>query len=238
MARHRPLTTATIEPRKALCYHRSLVRKTSAGKSTKVAAKSTAGKSTAKASTAKAGRSAKPASAKPASKGKAGKAAAGSTKKAVADRGKPKRLPPAGGEAPKSQPRDVARRKAAQQLAEAAISAALDKKALAPILLDVSDHASYTDFIGVVSGRSDRQVVAIAENVESEMKKLGRTLMGREGKAGGRWSLLDFGDFILHVFYHPVREVYDIEGLWIEAKRVALKNVPPEAMQFQTDAMY
>ncbi|MDZ4694118.1 MAG: ribosome silencing factor [Deltaproteobacteria bacterium] len=169
---------------------------------------------------------------------KSGKTATGATKKVAADRGKPKRLPPAGGEAPKSQPRDIARRKAAQQLAETAISAALDKKALAPVLLDVSDHASYTDFIGVVSGRSDRQVIAIAENVESELKKLGRTVIGREGKAGGRWSLLDFGDFVLHVFYHPVREVYDIEGLWIEAKRVVLKNVPPEAMQFQTDAMY
>ncbi len=213
-----------------------------------MAAKSTARKSTSKPAPAKAGRSAKPTkpaakpvaktSFKPGKASKSGKTATGATKKTVADKGKPKRLPPASGEVQKSQPRDIARRKAAQQLAETAISAALDKKALAPVLLDVSDHASYTDFIGVVSGRSDRQVIAIAENVESEMKKLGRTVIGREGKAGGRWSLLDFGDFVLHVFYHPVREVYDIEGLWIEAKRVALKNVPPEAMQFQTDAMY
>jgi ribosome-associated protein len=135
-------------------------------------------------------------------------------------------------------PRDKERRALALSAAELAIESALDKKAVGPILIDVSTQASYTDFIGVVSGRSDRQVEAIADHVSVTMKKAGFTLVGREGTNNGRWTLLDFGDMILHIFYHPVREVYDIEGLWVGAVRVPLKNVPPEALHFQGDALY
>jgi ribosome-associated protein len=122
-------------------------------------------------------------------------------------------------------------------LAVAAIEAALDKKALAPVLIDVSGMASYTDFIGIVSGRSDRQVDAIAENVRLVMKEHGRQTLGQEGTGGGRWSLLDFGSVVIHVFYHPVREFYDLESLWIEAPRVPL-NVPADAIVSQPDAYY
>ena len=118
--------------------------------------------------------------------------------------------------------------------ARAAIDAALAKKALLPVLIDVSGRASYTDFIGVVSGRSDRQVDAIADHVHKVMQERGRRLLGREGTANGRWALLDFGDVVLHVFYHPVREVFDIESLWIDAPRVKLQ-VPPEAMVIASD---
>jgi ribosome-associated protein len=134
-------------------------------------------------------------------------------------------------------PRDIQRQQEARQSALAAIEAALDKKALVPVLLDVSGRATYTDFIGVVSGRSDRQVDAIAENVRDVMERRGSRLLGREGTGNGRWTLLDFGDVVLHVFYHPVREVYDIEGLWIDAPRVPLQ-VPPESQLYQPDALY
>ena len=119
----------------------------------------------------------------------------------------------------------------------AAIDAALDKKALLPVLIDVSALASYTDFIGIVSGRSDRHVDAIAEGVLTAMKARGRNLLGQEGTGSGRWTLLDFGAFVIHVFYHPVREFYDLESLWIEAPRVKLE-VPPEATLQQPDALY
>ena len=119
----------------------------------------------------------------------------------------------------------------------AAIDAALDKKALLPVLIDVSSLASYTDFIGIVSGRSDRHVDAIAEGVLAAMKARGRSLLGQEGTGSGRWTLLDFGDVVIHVFYHPVREFYDLESLWIEAPRVKLE-VPPEATLQQPDALY
>lgn len=124
-----------------------------------------------------------------------------------------------------------------QALAVAAMDAALDKKALAPVLIDVSAMASYTDFIGIVSGRSDRQVDAIADSITQAMKARGRRVLGQEGGGSGRWTLLDFGAFVVHVFYHPVREFYDLESLWIDAPRVKL-DVPPEATMSQPDALY
>ena len=118
-----------------------------------------------------------------------------------------------------------------------AMAAALDKHALEPLLIDVSEMGSYTDFIGIVSGRSDRQVDAIAENVIHALKARGRILLGQEGTGSGRWTLLDFGAFVIHVFYHPVREFYDLESLWIEAPRVKL-DVPSQSMLGQSDALY
>lgn len=152
--------------------------------------------------------------------------------------GRGRRAPDAADESPATgTERDRQRYAEAKETAEAAIEAALEKKALVPVLIDVSGRASYTDFIAVVSGRSDRQVDAIAEGVADAMKKRGSRLIGREGTHNGRWTLLDFGDVILHVFYHPVREVFDIEGLWIDAPRIKL-DVPPEAAHVQADALY
>jgi ribosome-associated protein len=125
----------------------------------------------------------------------------------------------------------------ARELAIGALEAALDKKALMPVLIEVSAMASYTDFIGIVSGRSDRQVEAIADGVRQFMKLQGRRVIGHEGSGNGRWTLLDFGEIVIHVFYHPVREFYDLESLWIDAPRVKIA-VPPDAILTQPDALY
>jgi ribosome-associated protein len=118
----------------------------------------------------------------------------------------------------------------------AAMEAALEKKALEPVLLDVSDQGTYTDFILLVSGRSDRHVQAVADAVLEHMKKeRGMMPLGVEGKRDGHWTLIDFGDFIVHVFYHPMREFYDLEGLWIDAPRVAI-DVPPDSRWQMQDA--
>jgi len=138
---------------------------------------------------------------------------------------------------PPARPRPAADLQATRELAIAGMEAALDKRALDPVLIDVSGMGSYTDFIGIVSGRSDRQVDAIAEGVSQTMKGRGIYALGREGSGNGRWTLLDFGAFVIHVFYHPVREFYDLESLWIEAPRVKL-DVPPESSLAQTDALY
>ena len=134
-------------------------------------------------------------------------------------------------------PRPQAELAETRELAIAAMEAALDKRALEPVLIDVSGIGSYTDFIGIVSGRSDRQVDAIAEGVSQALKARGLYPLGQEGSGSGRWTLLDFGAFVIHVFYHPVREFYDLESLWIEAPRVKL-DVPPEATLQQPDALY
>ena len=145
------------------------------------------------------------------------------------ERGKaPKAKRPGATEPPALRPADERGRREALAFAKSVIAAALDKKALEPVLIDVSGRASYADFIAVVSGRSDRQVEAIAEGVADAMAANGRRPLGREGARSGRWVLIDFGDVVLHVFYQPLREVFDIESLWIDAPRVKLQ-IPAEA---------
>ena len=116
----------------------------------------------------------------------------------------------------------------AKELALLALDAALDKKALEPVLLDVKEQSSYTDFILVVSGRSDRHVQSVAEGITLALKERGVRTIGVEGKRDGHWALLDFVDVVVHVFYHPVRERYDLEGLWSDAPRVPVE-VPAES---------
>jgi len=110
----------------------------------------------------------------------------------------------------------------------AALEIALDKKALEPVLLDVRELCSYCNYQLVVSGRSERQVEAIAEAISVGLKAQGIRPLSMEGTKGGAWSLIDFGDFLVHVFHHPAREHYDLEGLWIDAPRVAIE-VPADA---------
>lgn len=115
-----------------------------------------------------------------------------------------------------------------RSVADEALAAALAKKALEPVLLDVRELCSYTDYILLVSGRSDRQVDAITDAVSDAMRKSRVAALGREGVDSGQWALLDYGDVVVHVFHHPVRQHYDLEGLWIDAERVAIE-VPDEA---------
>ncbi len=109
-----------------------------------------------------------------------------------------------------------------------ALALALDKKALEPVLLDVRGLCTYASYQLVVSGRSDRQVDAICEGISVGMKEAGIRPLSTEGKRSGQWALLDFGDLIVHVFHHPSREHYDLEGLWIDAPRVPIE-VPADA---------
>lgn len=160
-----------------------------------------------------------------------GKAAGRGTKKVArkeAPKSKPRPRRAAPAELPAAPRFDEKERRDSLANAKVAIAAALDKKAVEPVLIDVCGRASYADFIAVVSGRSDRQVDAIAEGVCEAMAAQGRRPIGREGARNGRWVLIDFGDVVMHVFYHPLREVFDIESLWIDAPRVKLQ-VPAEA---------
>lgn len=116
------------------------------------------------------------------------------------------------------------------------MEAALDKKGLEPVLIDVSDQSTYTDYILLISGRSDRHVQAVADGIRMTLRdKLGRMPVGSEGQRDGQWSLIDYGDVVVHVFYHPIREFYDLEGLWIDAPRVAI-DVPPDNRMHVSDA--
>jgi ribosome-associated protein len=127
---------------------------------------------------------------------------------------------------------DKARR---QTLASAkiAMAAAMEKKGIEPILIDVCGQSSYADFIGVVSGQSDRQVDAIAEYICEVMSDHGHRVLSKEGMRTGRWVLLDFGDVVVHIFYQPLRNVFDIESLWIDAPRVKLATSASARSDFQ-----
>ena len=109
-----------------------------------------------------------------------------------------------------------------------ALAFALDKKALDPVLLDVRELCSFCNYQLVVSGRSYRQVDAIADGITSGFKLEGQRPLGAEGARSGQWSLLDYGDFVIHVFLHSAREHYDLEGLWNDAPRVPIE-VPADA---------
>jgi len=104
------------------------------------------------------------------------------------------------------------------------INAVMGKKALDLVVLDVRELTSFSDIFIICSGRSNRQVSAIAEYVQVNLKKHDIKPLSVEGKKEGHWVLLDYGHVIIHVFYEPVRAFYDLEGLWIDAKRIETKR--------------
>jgi ribosome-associated protein len=103
-----------------------------------------------------------------------------------------------------------------------ALHAAGEKKALEPVVLDLREIASFTDFFVITSGANARQVQAIADEVVEQLKKQGTRAARTEGYKSGEWVLVDYGDFIVHVFDNKAREFYDLERLWREAVRVPL----------------
>lgn len=104
--------------------------------------------------------------------------------------------------------------------AKVAAEAALGKKAEEVMILDVRGLTSYADYFVLATGTSDRQVKAIADAIEEDLKKAGHRSLGVEGYERGHWVLIDFGDVVAHVFYEETRNLYDIEGLWAEAPRI------------------
>lgn len=100
------------------------------------------------------------------------------------------------------------------------IRAVLDKKAINVVALDVREITSIADAFIICSGRSNRQVSAIAEHVERQMRSHKTKPLSVEGSQEGQWALMDYGHVIIHVFLESVREFYDLEGLWRDARRI------------------
>ena len=100
------------------------------------------------------------------------------------------------------------------------VKAVLGKKALNVVALDVGGLTSFADVFIICSGRSNRQVSAIADYIKSDLKKHKIKPLSVEGSKDGHWILLDYGHVIIHVFYEPMREFYDLEGLWVDAERI------------------
>ena len=103
-----------------------------------------------------------------------------------------------------------------------ALNAASEKKALDVVVLDLREIASFTDFFVLTTGANERQVQAICDEIYESLKKSGSTAARVEGYKTAEWILLDYGDFIVHVFEQKARQFYDLERLWRESKRVQL----------------
>ena len=102
----------------------------------------------------------------------------------------------------------------------AAIAAALDKKAEQLVVLDLTKSSAFTDFFMICTGTNRRQVQAIADAVEEAIGKRGTKPALVEGYERGDWVLLDYFDFIVHVFMPASREFYNLERLWGDAEKI------------------
>jgi ribosome-associated protein len=112
----------------------------------------------------------------------------------------------------------------AERLARAnrVAEAALDKKAVDLVALDVSELTSYADTFIIATATSDRHARAIADGIREAESASGAKPLGVEGYDEARWVLIDLGDVIVHVFQEEVRAVYDLERLWSDAQSLAL----------------
>ena len=131
----------------------------------------------------------------------------------------PARKAPRAGPAPAAPPA-AGRDESARPRAMAAAQAGLEKKAEDVLVLDVRGLVSYADFVLVMSADSEPQAAAIADEVDRRLGALGAHKLGIEGRSGGRWVLLDYGDVVAHVMFPETRQFYDIEGLWADAPRL------------------
>lgn len=113
------------------------------------------------------------------------------------------------------------------QVARAA-ELAMERKATDLVVLDLRGISSATDFFLLGSGSSDVQVRSIAEHVIEEMRAEGVRPGHVEGLEGGHWVLIDYIDFVVHVFHPQARSFYQLEGLWGDAPRCDLEDAPPQ----------
>ena len=101
------------------------------------------------------------------------------------------------------------------------VNAMLQRKVMAPVLLDVQNLTSVADYFIICSGSSNRQVSAIAQTIKKALKNHKIKPISIDGLKEGQWVLMDFGHVIVHLFYDPVRNFYDLEGLWTDAERIS-----------------
>ena len=105
--------------------------------------------------------------------------------------------------------------------ARLAARTASDKQAERVVVLDVREQITITDYFVICSGASERQVKSIAEDVEKAVQLVGRAPVRVEGGPAARWILVDYVDFVVHVFHDEERAFYRLETLWQDAPRVA-----------------
>ncbi len=112
-----------------------------------------------------------------------------------------------------------------EHLLEIAFKAALEKKAIDPVILDLRNLSGVTDFFLVCSGQSQVQVRSIADNILEKLGEYGVKLPVKEGYQSGVWILLDFGQLVIHILQEQERQFYALEQLWHDAKMMKLTSI-------------
>lgn len=112
----------------------------------------------------------------------------------------------------------------ARKIALLAAEAGLDKKAADIEIIDVTGKVDYADYLVLMTGHSDRHVAAIAESVDEMLSKNGSRAISIEGLPQANWVLIDFVDVVVHVFEESTRSLYDLDGLWMDAKRLPVED--------------
>ena len=116
-----------------------------------------------------------------------------------------------------------------RRIALLAAQAGLDKKALDVEIVDVGGKVDYADYLVLMTGRSDRHVAAIAGAVDEFLAQNGTRAISVEGLPAGRWVLIDLVDVVVHVFLEESRALYDLDGLWMDARRLPVPDSPSES---------
>jgi ribosome-associated protein len=116
-----------------------------------------------------------------------------------------------------------------------AVQAVLDKKGFQVVVLDVSELTSYTDGFVLCSAANLRQVGAIADEVGRRLRDQGRRPLHVEGTDRSEWMLLDYGDFVVHLFTEDKRSYYALDGLWADAPHLGLDELGVEAAEAGAD---
>jgi ribosome-associated protein len=112
-------------------------------------------------------------------------------------------------------------------LARRCVDLALDKKAIDPVILDLREISTITDYLVICSAQSEPQLKAIANGVIRSLKdESARAPHAMDGFPASQWIVLDYGDVMLHIFHEAKRPVYALEDLWSDAKKVALPKAP------------
>ena len=117
----------------------------------------------------------------------------------------------------------------AREVAVLIAVAAIEKKASGLEVIDVAGRVDYADFLVLMSGRSDRHVTALSAAIEEALRKRNKRALAVEGLPHANWVLMDFGDVVVHVFQDDARAAYDIDGLWMDARRVPVPLSEPRA---------
>lgn len=114
----------------------------------------------------------------------------------------------------------------AQRVALLAARAGLDKRARNIEIIDVTGKVDYADFLVLMTGQSDRHVATLAQAVDEQLAKEGAHAISVEGLPKAQWVLIDFVDVVVHVFLEDARALYDLDGLWMDARRVPVPESP------------